>query len=63
MRLAAGLLLMTLALALIVIYLMIISDWIQRGYYLVVYMNYFLFFGTEHLYQIKTWLRRRNWRA
>ncbi len=49
--------------ALIVIYLMIISDWIQRGYYLVVYMNYFLFFGTEHLYQIKTWLRRRNWRA
>lgn len=46
-----------------VIYLMIISDWIQRGYYLVVYMNYFLFFGTEHLYQLKTWLRRRNWRA
>jgi hypothetical protein len=42
---------------------MIISDWIQRGYYLVVYMNYFLFFGTEHLYQLKTWLRRRNWRA
>ncbi len=48
--------------ALIVIYLFIVSDWIQRGYYAVVYMNYFLFFGLHHFGQLKTWLRRRQWR-
>jgi len=48
--------------ALIVIYLLISSDWVQRGYYTVVYMNYFLFFGLHHLGQLKTWLRRRQWR-
>lgn len=49
--------------ALIVIYLIIISDWVQRGYYAVVYMNYFMFFGLEHYTQVKTWWRRRQWRA
>lgn len=49
--------------ALIVVYLLIVSDWIQRGYYAVVYMNYFLFFGLYHYTQIKNWLRRRSWRA
>lgn len=48
--------------ALIIVYLLIVSDWIQRGYYAVVYMNYFLFFGLHHYGQIKYWLRRRNWR-
>ncbi len=47
--------------ALIIVYLMIVSNWVQRGYYAVVYMNYFLFFGLHHYGQIKAWSRRRNW--
>ena len=49
--------------ALIIVYLMIVSNWIQRGYYAVVYMNYFLFFGLHHYGQIKYWWRRRNWQG
>jgi hypothetical protein len=49
--------------ALIILYLMLVSDWLQRGYYAVVYMNYFLFFGLHHYQQINAWRRRRNWRA
>jgi hypothetical protein len=48
--------------ALIVLYLIIVNDWIVRGYYAVVYLNYFLFFGLHHYGQLKTWLRRRQWR-
>lgn len=44
-------------------YYFLVGGWLQRGYILVALSNYFLFFGTEHLYQIKTWMRRRNWRA
>jgi hypothetical protein len=49
--------------ALIIMYLMIVSNWIQRGYYAVVLMNYFLFFGLHHYGQIKNWWRRRNWQG
>lgn len=47
---------------LIVAYLLFISDWVQRGYYAVVYLNYFVFFGLHHWGQIQTWWRRRQWR-
>lgn len=49
--------------AVVIIYIMIMSDWLQRGYYTVVYLNYFLFFGLHHYQQLRYWLRRRNWRG
>jgi len=49
--------------ALIIAYLMLVSSWIERGYYAVVYLNYFLFFGLHHYGQYKAWARRRNWQG
>jgi len=49
--------------AVFIVYLMWVSNWLQRGYYLIVYVNYFLFFGLHHYGQIRAWWRRRNWRA
>lgn len=49
--------------AVIIVYIMIMSDWYTRGYYAVVYLNYFLFFGIHHYQQVQYWLRRRNWRG
>ncbi|AFM11719.1 hypothetical protein [Turneriella parva] len=49
--------------ALIIVYLMLVSNWIQRGYYAVVYLNYFLFFGLHHYGQYRAWSRRRNWQG
>lgn len=49
--------------AAIVVFLIVTSDWVQRGYYLVVYMNYFLFFGKHHYEQIRIWRRHKHWRA
>ncbi len=49
--------------AAVTLYIMIMSDWYTRGYYAVVYLNYFLFFGVHHYQQVQYWLRRRNWRG
>ncbi|MBN8220396.1 MAG: hypothetical protein J0L53_05705 [Spirochaetes bacterium] len=49
--------------AVIIVYIMLMSDWYTRGYYAVVYLNYFLFFGLHHYQQVNYWLRRRNWRG
>lgn len=49
--------------ALFIVYLMLVSNWIQRGYYAVVYLNYFLFFGLHHYGQYRAWSRRRNWQG
>lgn len=49
--------------AVVTVYIMLMSDWYTRGYYAVVYLNYFLFFGLHHYQQLHYWLRRRNWRG
>ncbi|MCX7633166.1 MAG: hypothetical protein N2Z22_07535 [Turneriella sp.] len=47
--------------AVLLVYLVATSGWLARGYYAVVYLNYFIFFGKHHFNQIQSWLRRRRW--
>ncbi|HRP68018.1 MAG TPA: hypothetical protein PLY93_00600 [Turneriella sp.] len=49
--------------AVLVIIIMLSSDWLTRGYYAVVYLNYFLFFGLHHYKQLQQRMRRNTWRG
>jgi hypothetical protein len=43
-----------------IVYQFITDNWLMRLYLLTIYANYLLFFGPYHYWQVKQWLRRRQ---